>query len=135
MKLFLDTNIFMDMLFERENCIYAKQLIQLIQVGSHEGYIADITLLNIDYVAKKQVQGIRQFLAFLEKNFVIMGADNNDMRKALELVNRDLEDNLQSVLAQKAACDLLISNDKSFIKTSLPVMQAEPFLVKYTIDI
>ena len=121
--------------FERENCIYAKQIIQLIQDEVYTGYIADITLLNINYVAKKQVQEIRQFLVFLEKNFVIMGADNNDMRKALELENRDLEDNLQSVLAQKAACDLIISNDKSFIKTSLPVMQAEPFLVKYTIDI
>ena len=50
MKLFLDTNIFMDMLFERENCISAKQIIQLIQDGIHDGYVADITLLNIDYV-------------------------------------------------------------------------------------
>ena len=83
MKLFLDTNIFMDMLFERENCIYAKQIIQLIQDEVYTGYIADITLLNIDYVAKEQVQEIRQFLVFLEKNFVIMGVDNNDMRKAL----------------------------------------------------
>ena len=63
-----------------------------------------------------------------------MGADNNDMSKALKLVNWDLEDNLQSVLAQKATCDLIISNDKSFIKTSLPVMKAELFLVKYAID-
>lgn len=56
MKLFLDTNIFMDMLFERDNGIYAKQIIQLIQDKTHEGYVADITLLNIDYVAKKQSQ-------------------------------------------------------------------------------
>lgn len=37
MKLFLDTNIFMDILFERKGCIYAKQIIQLIQNQFHEG--------------------------------------------------------------------------------------------------
>jgi len=74
MKLFLDTNIFMDMLFERENCISAKQIIQLIQDGIHDGYVADITLLNIDYVAKKQLQEIRLFLHFIENNFAIIGA-------------------------------------------------------------
>ena len=131
MKLFLDTNIFMDMLFERENCIYAKQLIQLIQDGAYDGYVADITLLNINYVAKKQLQKIRQFLRFIENNFVIIGADNNDMLKALELDNYDLEDNLQYVLANKSACDLIISNDKSFIQSSLLTLDAKSFANRY----
>lgn len=36
MKLLLDINIFMDMLFERDNGCYAKQIIQSIQHGIHE---------------------------------------------------------------------------------------------------
>ncbi len=131
MKLFLDTNIFMDMLFERQQGHYAKQIIQLIQNGIHEGVVADITLLNIDYVAKKQNQQIRQFLYFIESNFAIIGADNRDMYHALELDNHDLEDNVQAMLAKKTACDLIISNDKSFIQNSLAVLGAESFLAQY----
>ena len=101
MKLFLDTNIFMDMLFDREHGIYAKQIIQLIQNRTHEGYIADITLLNIDYVAKKQSKEIRKFLYFIEKHFIITGADNSDMLAALNLDNSDLEDNVQAVFAKR----------------------------------
>ncbi|NOR79385.1 MAG: PIN domain-containing protein [Methyloprofundus sp.] len=120
----------MDILFERKACIYAKQIIQLIQNEFHEGYVADITLLNIDYVAKKQKQEARKFLYFIEDNFTITGANNGDMVKALELENLDLEDNLQYILAKKSACELIISNDKSFIQSSLPVLDAELFLMR-----
>ena len=130
MKLFLDTNIFLDILFERENCIYAKDIIQSILDGAHDGYVADISILNIDYVAKKQMQEVRDFLHFIEKNFVIAGADNGDMLKALKLENHDLEDNLQFILAKKSACDLIISNDKTFIKSSLSVLNAKLFLMQ-----
>lgn len=132
MKLFLDTNIFMDLLFERENVSYAKQIIQLIQDGVYEGYVADITILNIDYVAKKQFQKTRQFLNFIEKNFVIVGAENIDIRSALKLDNRDLEDNLQYVFAEKASCDLIISNDKTFIQAGISVVDSELFIEQYS---
>ena len=131
MKLFLDTNIFMDMLFERKNGIYAKQIIQLIQNGTNEGYVADITLLNIDYVAKKQGQEIRKFLLFIENNFIITGADNNDIRKALQLDNRDLEDNVQAILAKKSDCGLIISNDNTFVQNGLSVLGSKLFLAQY----
>jgi len=132
MKLFLDTNIFMDMLFDREHGIYAKQIIQLIQNRTHEGYIADITLLNIDYVAKKQSKEIRKFLYFIEKHFIITGADNSDMLAALKLDNSDLEDNVQAVFAKKLACDFIISNNKSFIQSTLSVLEAKLFLAQYS---
>jgi len=132
MKLFLDTNIFMDMLFNREHGIYAKQIIQLIQNRTHEGYVADITLLNIDYVAKKQCKEIRKFLYFIEKHFIITGADNTDMFTALKLDNSDLEDNVQAVFAKRLACDFIISNDKSFIQSSLSVLEAKLFLAQYS---
>ncbi len=131
MKLFLDTNIFMDLLFERENYIYAKQIIQLIQDGVYEGYVADITILNIDYVAKKQCQKIRNFLHLIENNFVIVGAENIDIRSALKLDNRDLEDNLQYVFAEKSSCDLIISNDKAFIQAGISVVDSELFIEQY----
>lgn len=134
MKLFLDTNIFMDMLFEREHGIYAKQIIQLIQNGKHDGCVADITLLNIDYIAKKQRKDVRHFLYFIEKNFVVVGADNRDIYNALRLDNSDLEDNVQVMLAKKLACDLIISNDKNFVSGHLPILDGKLFLSKYSIN-
>lgn len=134
MKVFLDTNIFLDMLLGREQSANAKQIIQFIQDGFYQGYVADITLLNIDYVAKKQKKDIRKFFYFIEENFKIVGADNNDVLNALDVKNRDLEDNFQYILAKKSACYLIISNDKTFIKKDIPVLNSESFLIKYGID-
>lgn len=134
MKVFLDTNIFLDMLLGREQSASAKQIIQLIQDGLYQGYVADITLLNIDYVAKKQKKDIRKFFYFMEENFKIVGADNNDVLNALDVKNRDLEDNFQYILAKKLACRLIISNDKAFFKKDIPVLNSESFLIKYGID-
>ena len=50
------------------------------------------------------------------------------MFKALELENCDLEDNLQYILAKKSACDLIISNDKTFIQSTLLVLDAKSFI-------
>ncbi len=134
MKIFLDTNIFLDMLLRREQSANAKQIIQLIQDGLYQGYVADITLLDIDYVAKKQKQDIRKFFYFVEENFKIIGADNSDILNALDVKNSDLEDNLQYILAKKSACYLIISNDKKFLKKEIPVLDSESFLIKYGIE-
>ncbi len=135
MRIFLDTNIFLDMLLRREQSVNVKQIIQFIQDGFYQGYVADITLLNIDYVAKKQKQDIRKFFYFFEENFQIVGADNSDILKALDIKNSDLEDNFQYILAKKSACSLIISNDKTFLKKDMPVLGSESFLIKYGIDV
>ena len=134
MKLFLDTNIFLDLLFKRAGSEQAERIFQLIQGQLYKGFVADITLLNIDYIARKQSRNVRQFLYFVEQSFVVLGAENRDILAALELDNDDLEDNVQFVLAKKSSCSLIISNDKSFLQVDIPVVNSSDFVEKYGIN-
>ena len=133
MKIFLDTNIFLDLLLNRKECDSAKEIFNAIQNEIFEAYVADITLLNIDYIAKKQTTDIRKFLSYVSDNFNIMGASNRDFENALKIDNADLEDNIQYLLAKKVSCDLIVSNDRSFLQEDIKVVQSDTFVAHYVL--
>ncbi|WP_434235245.1 PIN domain-containing protein [Aliarcobacter cryaerophilus] len=55
-KIFIDTNVFLDLILKRENFHDALLIFNAIEKKLFEGIIVDITILNIDYIAKKQVK-------------------------------------------------------------------------------
>jgi predicted nucleic acid-binding protein len=131
MRLFIDTNIFLDLLLKRDNYKDSLKTINSIVDGKYEAVVLDITILNIDYVAKKQVKNIRDFLKLVTQYFVIIGATNIEITQALELKNSDLEDNLQYISALKSSCDIIISNDKNFYSHKLEVLTSSIFNKRY----
>ena len=132
MKLFLDTNIFLDLLFKREFYNEALEILNAIEKGRFSGYILDITILNIDYVAKKQLKNIKEFIKLLSDTFEIVGADNEIIQKALLLENEDFEDSVQYIVAKNLNCDVIITNDKGFIKSSnVEILSSKQFFEKY----
>jgi predicted nucleic acid-binding protein len=128
MRIFIDTNIFLDLLLKRKNFKSAKGVIQSVIEGVNAGYVSDITLLNIDYIANKQVVEIRSFLQLISDVFIVEGAGNKEMNQALKIDNNDLEDNLQYVLAKKYVCELIVSNDISFLNKDIKVVTSEKFV-------
>ena len=52
MKIFIDSNIFLYLLLNRSSLFSSQKVIQNIIDGDNDGYVSDISLLNIDYVAK-----------------------------------------------------------------------------------
>ena len=62
MRLFVDTNIFLDLILKRDGYYNSIIIFNAIEKKVFEGVVLDITLLNIDYVAKRQVTDIREFL-------------------------------------------------------------------------
>lgn len=127
MKIFIDTNIFLDLLLKREASKEALEIFNSISSGKFEAIILDITILNIDYVAKKQTKDIRSFLHLINENFEIVGATNSQIKQALELENSDLEDNLQYISAIENSCDLIVSNDSNFYSKDLEVLTSMGF--------
>ena len=129
MKIFIDTNIFLDLILERESYSESLEVLTSCYNEEHEGIVADITLVNIDYIASKQVENVREFLAILINNFNVVGADNKILKHALTLDNNDLEDNVQYFLAKEHNCDLIVSNDKRFYQGDVRVMSAKEFIL------
>lgn len=130
MKIFLDTNIFLDLILKRDSQ-EALKILNATQKGLFRGYILDITLLNIDYVAKKQTKDIRDFLNLINDTFTIIGATNKSIKQALNIANKDFEDNLQYISAKISSCDMIISNDKNFYSKDIEVLFSKEFVSKY----
>jgi len=135
MKIFIDTNIFLDLILKREKYKEALQIFNAIEQGRFEAFVLDITILNIDYIAKKQTKDIRDFLALINRLFKVVGASNGSIKKALELNNNDLEDNLQYITAKDSKCKIIITNDKKFINKDIQLMSSDEFCVSITTGI
>ncbi len=132
MKIFLDTNIFLDFLLARENRKNARKIFEIIESSYFSFYLADITLINIDYIAKKEIADLREFLKYINNNCTTLGATNISFEKALNMENNDLEDNVQYCLALEQGCDYIVTNDKSFLKKDIKIISSEKFVLKYT---
>jgi predicted nucleic acid-binding protein len=131
MQIFIDTNIFLDLILKREKYKEALCIFNSIEQGLFDAYILDITILNIDYIAKKQTQDIREFLNVVNKLFNIIGGSNTSIEKALKIDNNDLEDNLQYISAKSSKCKIIITNDKKFYKKDIKIMSSEEFASEF----
>ncbi len=131
MKIFLDTNIFLDLLLKREKYENAVTILNSVKLGYIEAYILDITVVNIHYIAKKQAKNIIDFLNQINRVCIIKGADNKIVEKALKIANIDFEDNLQYILAKEFRCETIVTNDKNFYKKDIEVLNSTEFIDKY----
>ena len=131
MKIFLDTNIFLNLLLKRDGHEDAVLILNACSQNIFQGFVCDITLLNMDYVASKQVKNIRNFLKTVNKVFTIVGLDNVMVEKALDINNSDLEDNAQYICAEENSCHLVVTDDKAFYKGDVIVLSSKDFVKKY----
>jgi len=131
MKLFLDTNIFLDLILKREHFDKALLIFNAIEARLFSGVILDITILNIDYIANKQVKDVKEFLKLVNNYFEVVGASNEMIEQALKIDNKDLEDNLQYLSAINSKCEIIITNDKSFYTKDIETVSSSEFVQRY----
>lgn len=131
MNIFIDTNVFLDLILKREDFDKALLLFNAVEKKLFDAVIADITVLNIDYIAKKQVADVRDFLTLVSNNFQIVGSTNAQIAKALLIKNDDLEDNVQYILAKETQCEIIVTNDKAFYAKSIKKLSSRTFVEKY----
>jgi len=131
MKIFVDTNVFLDLILKRENFHDALLVFNAVEKNLFSGVILDITIVNIDYVAKKQIKDIKDFIRIVNANFSVTGVSNEMILQALEVKNGDFEDTLQYLSAKNHECDCVITNDKNFYKAELETLSSNEFVRKY----
>ena len=142
LKIYLDTNILLDVLSPMERpCSKASRIIfQAIRSGYLEAVLSTQSILDAEYVLSKQTeyapeQFARQILLIL--NYInVRSIDSANMREALILPSGDLEDNAQYALADSEGCDILVTSDRSFRRdrtsTGLPVFSPEELVARMT---
>lgn len=131
-KLFLDTNIILDFLGERENFYEpAAKLITLADKKQIEIFTTTTSVTNTFYILSK-FEGQKTAWEKVRKFKLICGisvADDEVVEKALNSDFKDLEDALQYFSAVATNCEIIITrNERDFKNALIPVMDAESFL-------
>ena len=114
MRALVDTNILLDILFQRQPFVENAAAIWLAcEQGRFEGYISAITPVNIFYIAHKRVGSdqARDLVAAVLTIFRVCPLEHKDLSVALNLPVRDYEDAVQVASAQAIGLDMVITRN------------------------
>lgn len=127
-KIFLDTNIVLDLLIRKE---YKSQIRDLISRSEeYDLYISYLTVANAAYIMRKYPTfELRSNLRLILELFEIISNDKVQIEKALQADSSDFEDMLQYQSAKSIGCDVILTrNLKDFKFSDIPVMDVMTFL-------
>lgn len=131
-RIFLDTNIVLDLLGEREPFYEPiAKIATLADQGKLTMVVSPISFATVNYFLSKYEspeiarEKLRKFKILCE----VCSLNEQTIEKGLNSSIRDFEDTLQYFSATESDCELIITrNGKDFKKSLLPVMTANEFL-------
>lgn len=133
-KLFLDTNIILDILDrERPFSKEAEVLFKFIEDGTFAAFFSESVITTTDYVLIKKFTNVQRvsILTDLLKLVTIIECSNRIVRNAL-LKSADVEDAILYELALTEKLAYFITNDKQALKKlatkKLPIVTTKDFL-------
>ena len=132
-KIFLDTNIILDFLGEREGFYEASaKIMTLADKKKIQVYTSPSSISNVFYVLAKYenskiaLEKIRKFKLLCSMSVM----DDEVVEKAIHSNFKDFEDAMQYFSALVSNCDVIITrNEKDFKNALIPVMNAESYLL------
>lgn len=130
-RVFLDTNVIIDLILEREGVDDAADILQLGEDGKIELVVSFLTMANTAYIARKghTQEQLYAIMADLSAMFRTLYMDEKQLRQALEQPATDLEDMLQYQCAKANLCDVIVTrNTKHFAFAEIPVLTPAVFL-------
>ncbi|MBO6219221.1 MAG: PIN domain-containing protein [Treponema sp.] len=133
MKVLIDTNIILDVCFERaEFQDYSTQIFSLIEQKKLAGCISASSVTDIYYLARKQFRDTEKALwtiKRLSQLFKILKADEKSIRYAVDLHWSDFEDSVQYSVAKQSHVKAIITrNTKDYSQSQIPVYTPAEFL-------
>ncbi|MBR2233622.1 MAG: PIN domain-containing protein [Prevotella sp.] len=135
MKVFLDTNILLDIANNREFAHQGRFIYQLGVKGVIETFASFLTFANLNYILRDRKQFERyNLLRHLRQGLSVLPCDTQQLDMALAHEDvRDFEDLLQYQCALAAGCDVVVTNNvKDFREfCHLPLMSSRDFLLTY----
>lgn len=131
MKVFLDTNVFLDMLISRENekdNENALIILKLSRSGQLEFCISPVTVANSLYCLRKTADSVDRIKSRLE-TISVEKMDGKDVCFALDSNLPDKEDAMQMSCAVNSDCALILTRDsRHFLNSPLPCFTPAEFL-------
>jgi predicted nucleic acid-binding protein len=131
-KLFIDSDIILDLLAEREpHYIHAARLFTLIDQNEIIAYTSPLIFANLHYLLKKQTTNLLALKSLRKlKTFInILPIDERVIEQALDSEFNDFEDAIQYFTAVNNGITLIITRNKiDYKRSKIDVLTAEEFL-------
>jgi predicted nucleic acid-binding protein len=133
-RIFLDTNIFLDLLDNQRQCHKeAVLLFELIDNGEVMAFFSESVVTTTDYLLQKLLsKDLRtEFFGEISKKVQMLPCSNMILDRAVSLEFGDLEDLVLFQLALENKVDFFITNDKKLLNSMLKgiqLIQAGQFL-------
>lgn len=127
-RIFLDTNIILDLLIRDEYKPIIRALIE--RCSDKELFISFLTVANAAYIMRKYPKSkINENIDLILDLFNIVSNDRSQLEKAIKIEAPDFEDVLQYQAALSTKCEVILTrNAKDFPFAKIPVMSVPEFL-------
>ena len=134
-KVFLDTNVLIDVVCNREP--WVKEALILIELSKRkeiELVAADFSFINIIYIVRKlfSTEDICKLILDLKKYITVVEIGDNVLSAALKAKWADIEDCIQSFIAERECTDFIITrNKKDFAQSHVNAITPKEFIGKF----
>jgi predicted nucleic acid-binding protein len=114
MKLLLDINVILDILFDRHPHVAASALVwTAVEAGRINGFVAAHGVTTIYYLIRQQrgAAAARRTIASILKVLDVAAVDFDVIQAGLVLAWSDFEDAVTAAAAEAAGCDAIVTRD------------------------
>lgn len=113
MKVFLDTNIILDVILQRDQVSYGAQILSQGEQKLVELYVSFLSIANVAYVIRKgrTPSQVRSIISGLYRFVDILPMNKQQVDLALQLDAKDFEDVLQYQCAIENGCDIIVTRN------------------------
>ena len=132
MKVLIDTNVILDVLYKREG-FYEDSLKvwKLCETKHLDGYISALSIPNIVYILRRELDPIKTLEVIRNINLVfkIYDLKSDIIMQAAELKAKDYEDSLQMITAKKLKAQFIVTrNIKDFVESKVMAIKPKELL-------
>lgn len=135
-KVFLDTNILVDLIADRKPFSkFAIEIFQLAEEKNLDIYTSSHSIATTHYLLKKYIdeKALRSVLYQLFDFLHVVSVDESILKKGLLSNHKDFEDSIQIFCAStidNLTC-IITRNIKDFKKSEIPVLSPDEFILSY----
>lgn len=126
MKVLIDANVILDMVFKRSGCDISMKLFRRIKEIEASAYITASSVTDIFYIIRKETHNTDRTYVVMENIFrlvAILSVTDKDIKDAFEQRWKDFEDCVQYMTGKNSRMDYIITgNCKDYANALLPVM-------------
>lgn len=136
LKIYIDTNIYINSIENRDNNISKKVLFFLKNTDTIL-YINDISIINIHYITRKTTHRdeIEEKLKVILEEHELVSIDKYIIKNSFDSDFKDFEDAIQYFCAKKVNADLIITdNTKDFKNSDIKILSAKEFYENYILE-